>query len=111
MSLPVWPSAFIRRAVRCRCAGWSRVWGHHESRRERHTIGKVAVHGRAGHSQHLRDVGGRDALLPELTGFSGIGVVDLARAPTLAPVGCGSGQPGAGALDEISAAPNPSLPA
>ena len=68
--------------------------------KSRHSIvGEVAVHGGAGDSQHLRDVGGRDALLPELAGFGGIGVVDLAWASTLAPVGCGSGQPGAGALD------------
>ena len=76
-----------------------RCAGQMESRRERRTIGKVAVHGGAGDSQHLRDVGGRDALLPELAGFGGIGVVDLAGASALAPVGCGGGQPGAGALD------------
>ena len=63
----------------------SLAWGHRESRRERHTIGEVAVHGGAGDAQHLRDVGGRDALLPELAGFGGIGVVDLARASALAP--------------------------
>jgi hypothetical protein len=70
-----------------------------ESRREQRTIGKVAVHGGAGDSQHFRDVTGRDALLSELTGFGGIGVVHLARTPTLAPVRCGSDQPGTGPLD------------
>jgi Helix-turn-helix domain of resolvase len=68
--------------------------GHHESRRERHTLGKVAIHGGAGDSQHFRDVAGRDALLPELTGFGGIGVVDLAWPSALAPVGCCSGPRG-----------------
>ena len=43
-------------------------------------VGQVAIHGGAGDSQHLRDVGGRNALVPELTGFGGIGVVDLAGA-------------------------------
>src|SRR6185436_14152899 len=38
-------------------------------------------------SQHFLDVAGRDALLPELTGFGGIGVVHLAGAPALASVG------------------------
>ena len=46
---------------------------------------QVAVRGGAGDSQHLRDVGGRDALFPELAGFGGSGVVDLARASALAP--------------------------
>jgi hypothetical protein len=65
------------RLARCgRCAAVSGVGGHHESRREWDTLGKVAVHGGAGDPQHLRDVAGRDALLPELTGFGGIGVVD-----------------------------------
>jgi hypothetical protein len=50
-------------------------------------VGQIAIHGGPGDSQHLRDVGGRDALLPKLTGLGGIGVVDLAGAPTLAPVG------------------------
>ena len=69
------------------------------TQRAARTIGEVAVHGGAGDSQHLRDVGGRDALLPELTGLGGIGVVDLAWASALASVGGGGGQPGAGALD------------
>jgi hypothetical protein len=38
---------------------------------------------------------GRDAFPPELAGFTGVGVVDLARASAFAPVRCGSGQPGA----------------
>jgi hypothetical protein len=68
MSLSVCPSAFIRvRVRRCGCPLLSMYWmvagvgGHHESRRERHTIGKVAVHGGAGNPEHPRDVGGRDA--------------------------------------------------
>jgi hypothetical protein len=60
-------------------------------------LAEIPVHGGAGHPQHLRDVGGRDARVPELTGFGGFGVVDLARASALASVGCGSGQPGTGA--------------
>ena len=73
-----------------------RCGGHHESRREWHTIGKVAVHGGARDIQHSRDVGGRDALLAELTGFGGIGVVDLPWAPTLAPVRGGTPTPDPG---------------
>jgi hypothetical protein len=34
----------------------------------------------------IRDVGGRDALLPELTGLDDIDVVDFAGAVRLAPV-------------------------
>ena len=49
-----------------------------------------------GASEHLRDVSGRDALFPQLAGLGGVGVVDLAWASALAPVGCRSGQPGAG---------------
>lgn len=57
------------------------MWGGQlESRRARLTIGEVPVDGGAGNLQHLRDVGGGDALLFELAGFGGIGVVDLARA-------------------------------
>jgi hypothetical protein len=41
-------------------------------------LDEVQVHGAAGDAQHLGDVGGRDALLPELTGFSRVIVVDLA---------------------------------
>jgi SAM-dependent methyltransferase len=41
------------------------MWGATRSRRERHTIAKVAVHGGPGDSQHFRDVGRRDALVPE----------------------------------------------
>jgi hypothetical protein len=63
------------------------VGGHHESGRERQTIGKVPVHGGAGDSQHFRDVAGRDALLPELAGFGGVGVGDLAGQPELGAVG------------------------
>ena len=32
-------------------------------------------------------------------GFGGVGVVNLAWASALSPIGCGSGQPGAGPLD------------
>jgi hypothetical protein len=42
---------------------------------------------------------GRDALLPELTGLSGVGVVDLAWPSAFSSVGCGSVQPGTGPLD------------
>ena len=95
MTIGLHPARAQPAAARCcRRAGWSPMWGQNESGRERHTIGKVAVHGGAGDSQHLRDVGGRDALLPELAGFGGIGVVDLAWTPALASVGCGSEQPG-----------------
>ena len=58
--------------------------------------GEVPVHGGAGDSEHLRDVSGRDALFPQLAGLGGVGGVDLAWASALAPVGCRSGQPGAG---------------
>jgi hypothetical protein len=64
-----------------------RVWSH----RDRRVVGKVAIHGGAGDAEHLGDVGGDDALLLELPCFRGCGVVDLARASALAPVGCGSG--------------------
>src|ERR1700742_4055953 len=92
--LPVWPSSFTRFAV-AMCSVSSMRWmvagvgRHHESRRERHTVGEVAVHGGAGDAQHFGDVGGGDALVPKLTGFGGVGVGDLAWASALAPVGCG----------------------
>ena len=43
-------------------------------------VGEIPVQGGAGDSQHFRDVSGSDALLPELSCFGGIGVVDLTRA-------------------------------
>jgi hypothetical protein len=46
-------------------------------------VGEVPVHRGTGHTQHLRDVGGRHVLLPQAARFVGIGVVDLA------PVGGG----------------------
>jgi hypothetical protein len=49
--------------------------------------------------QHPRDIGGRDAFIPHTARLSGIGVDNLAWASALAPVGCRSGQPGAGPLD------------
>src|SRR6185312_5657250 len=52
MSLAVWSSAFLRRECGLRLsivfdalADLRWVGGHHESRRERHTIRKVAIHG------------------------------------------------------------------
>ena len=42
---------------------------------------------------------GPRCLVPKLAGFGGVGVVDLAWASALAPVGGGSGQPGAGPFD------------
>ena len=53
MFLAVCPSAFIRFAVvMCSvsmCWIVAGVGGHQESRRERHTIGEIPVHGGAGH--------------------------------------------------------------
>jgi hypothetical protein len=72
-----------------------RVWSH----RDRRVVGKVAIHGGAGDSQHFRNIAGRDALLPDLTCFGGIGVVDLAWASALAPVRCGSDETGPGPFD------------
>jgi hypothetical protein len=92
MSLPVCPSAFIRRECGLRlsvvvdalddrrCGGTPRIT------QKAATIGEVAVHGGAGDSQHFRDIGGRDALLPELAGFGGIGVVDRAGRPNFVPL-------------------------
>ena len=56
-------------------------------------MSEIAVHGGAGDAQHLCYVGGRDALVPELAGLGGLGVINLAWASALAPIGCGSGQP------------------
>jgi hypothetical protein len=50
-------------------------------------VSEKAVYGGAGDAQHFCDVGGVDALVPKLTGFGGIGVVDLAWASALATVG------------------------
>ena len=91
MSLPVCPSAFIRFAVAdvlgvVDALDGRRWGGHHESRRERHTIGKVAVHGGAGDAQHFRDVGGRDALVPELRALAASASSTLRGRPPLRPL-------------------------
>jgi hypothetical protein len=49
--------------------------------------------------QHLRDVGGRDPLVPEAARLRSVGVVDLAWTSALASVGCRSRGSGAGPLD------------
>jgi hypothetical protein len=64
--------------------------GDYESRRERG--------GDAGESQHLRDVGGRDALALKAAGLRSMGVVDVAGPTALAPVGGSYSRTGAGAL-------------
>lgn len=60
---------------------------------------EISVNGGAGDTQHLRDVGGHNALVPQAARSSGIGVVDLAGPSALAPVGGSSSQPCTGALD------------
>ena len=104
MSLSVCPSAFIRRAVAMEATTGSDRVGSHTSTAT--AITSRAAHPRRGSdtrwhgdTQHLRDVSGRDALLPELTGFGGIGVVNFAWASALAPVRCRSDETGPGALD------------
>ena len=77
------PVTVVARVCAARC--WRRQAGHHGW----HGSGgaflvEVPVRGGAGDSQHFRDVAGRDALRPELTGFGGIGVVHLAWASALA---------------------------
>ena len=67
--------------------------GNHESRRERHTIGKIAVHGGAGDAQHLRDVGGRDALLPELRALAASASSTLRGRPPLRPLAAAAASP------------------
>jgi len=59
------------------------------SGRQRLGTTQVSVHGGSGDSEHFGDVGDRDALAPERSGLRGVGVMDLARPPALAPLaGC-----------------------
>jgi hypothetical protein len=59
---------------------------------------EIPVHGGPRNTQHLRNVSGSDALIPQAACLRGIGVVDLARAAALASVGCGGSQSSAGCL-------------
>jgi hypothetical protein len=61
--MAVWPWSPSGRSAGSGCSLWLIRWmGHHESRRELHTIRQIPVDSGAGDAEHLGDVDGVDAL-------------------------------------------------